>query len=95
VGLPYKGLRAGRAQNDMDMRHPKGGPESGILPSGMYPRTTISELHRLGSQEYLVLLACGHSYPVPVADLTRLSLFVGKRVTCRECERTASLRAKT
>ena len=49
-------------------------------------KTTIQELHRLGPQEYLVVLACGHSYPVPVVELTRKSLFVGKRVTCRECE---------
>jgi hypothetical protein len=49
--------------------------------------TTIANLHRLGSHEFLVLLACGHSYPVSDTDLTRLALFVGKRITCHECER--------
>jgi hypothetical protein len=51
----------------------------------MDTRTTVIGLHRLGPQEYLVVLACGHRYVVPVTDLTRLRLFIGKRVTCWEC----------
>ena len=49
--------------------------------------TTILNLHRVGPHEFLVLLACGHSYSISVTDLARLSLFIGKRIPCHECER--------
>ena len=47
--------------------------------------TNILRLLRMGSQEYRVHLACGHSYSVPVAELDRQQLYIGKRVVCREC----------
>jgi hypothetical protein len=49
-------------------------------------KTSIEHILPWSGQWYTVLLACGHRRKLRKQDLKLEQLFVGKRVTCQECE---------
>jgi hypothetical protein len=49
-------------------------------------KTSIEHILPWSGQWYTVLLACGHRRKLRKQNLKLEQLFVGKRVTCQECE---------
>jgi hypothetical protein len=49
-------------------------------------KVTITRIHHLSPQIWMVHVACGHHFTVTAPDLERQQLFIGKRVTCATCQ---------
>lgn len=50
-------------------------------------KTVITRIYRLTPMTYRQEMACGHRETVPTADLKGRQLFVGKAVTCDQCQK--------
>jgi len=49
--------------------------------------TIIKRLYRCGHpRQFQMLLACGHKFVITDEELSRKQLFLGKAITCPECQ---------
>ena len=53
----------------------------------MPTKVTITHIHHLSPQIWMVHVDCGHHYTVTANDIGKAQLFIGKRITCETCQK--------